>query len=83
MTDIWRLFAMYLFALPLAVFAFRWGIRRIRLTEPPEGVVRSMQTAVQITDADDKLAECRRQGMGALVASAALIFGPVITVLSL
>ena len=73
---------MYLFTLPLAVLAFRYGIKMLRLREPPEGEMRSLQLGAPATDPAEKLALARQIGWGWMVFGLAMVAGPVLTALN-
>ena len=73
---------MYVITLPLTFFAFRYGIRMLRLREPPDGPMRTLQLGTPVTDPREKLALAHQIGWGCMVAGAAFVLGTVLTELN-
>lgn len=73
---------MYLFTLPIAVLAFRYGFKMLRLREPPEGTMRGLQLGEPVTDPAEKLALARQIGWSWMIFGLAVVAGPVLTALN-
>jgi hypothetical protein len=82
MESVGTVLTMYVVTLPMAVLAFRHGLRMLRLHEPPEGPMRTLQLGAPVTDPKEKLALAHQTGWGWMVCGLAMVVGPLLTALN-
>ena len=82
MEAIRSILTMYLFTVPMAVLAFRYGLRMLRLREPPAGTMRTLQLGRPVTDPVEKLALAHQIGWVWIIFGLAMVVGPLLTALS-
>lgn len=72
------LLSTYLLTLPVAAVAAAWGVRRLRVAEPPAGPTTALQTGEPVFERADKLGLLKQHGWMAIVFAGALVVGPLL-----
>ena len=72
---------MYIFALPIAVLAFAYGLKMVRLRVPPDYPMRTLHLGAPITDPVEKLATAHQIGWIAIMFAVVMLVGPALTML--